>query len=81
MNDTISYSQIASILLAVTGTLAWAGLRWLWQKVEKLQTSQNEFQVHVATEYARIEHIGAMRNEIINHLQRIEDRLDRKADK
>lgn len=81
MSDLISYAQIANILLAVVGTFAWAGLRFLWSKVDKMQGAQNKFEVHVATEYARIEHIGSMRNEIINHLQRIEDRLDRKADK
>ena len=77
----MAYGDIITALLAVLGTVSWAGVKLLWSKVDKQAASLNDFRVHVAQEYVRTEVIGSMRSEIINHLERIEDRLDRKADK
>lgn len=77
----MGYVEIITTLLAVLGTISWAGVKLLWNKVDGHAASLNDFRVHVAQEYVRTEVIGSMRSEIINHLQRIEDRIDHKVDK
>jgi len=84
----LDFWQIANSVLGVVGVGAVTLVKMLWKRSDDNAKSIQEakdalvaFKVEAAEKYVRYEVLGKLRDEIIGHLQRIEDRMDRKVDK
>ena len=71
--------------LSITLSCVSAGMGWflreLWVMVKEMKQDIGDLEVHVSGNYVRKDELKDLKNEIINHLLRIEDKLDQKADK
>lgn len=67
-------------LSVVCGVMGWF-LRELWNAVKDLEETVSALKDKVNTDFVRKEDVRDFRNEVINHLVRIESKLDNKADK
>ena len=67
-------------LSVVCGVMGWF-LRELWNTVKNLEESVFDLKTKIHEDFVRKEEVRDFRNEIINHLIRIEAKLDSKQDK
>ena len=84
----MDYWQIINAVLGLLGAGAIVVVKIMWSRsdvnAQAIQTVREDlvtFRVQAAETYVRYEVLGKLRDEIITHLQRIEDRLEKKADK
>ena len=73
-------SYLSMILSVVSGVMGWF-LRELWVAVKELKEDINNLEVSVSANFVRKDELRDFRNEIIQHLIRIEAKLDNKQDK
>ena len=73
-------SYLSMILSVVSGVMGWF-LRELWVAVKELKEDINNLEVSVSSNFVRKDELKDFRNEIIQHLIRIEAKLDNKQDK
>lgn len=80
--------QLFNIVLAIAGALGGWWMKAMWESVKKLEaTDQNltkevgELKILVAGEYMKRDEFERTSNAIFAKLDRIEDKLDGKADK
>ena len=73
-------SFLSITLSCVSAVMGWF-LRELWVMVKEMKKDIGDLEVHVSANFVRKDELKDLRNEIINHLLRIEDKLDGKADK
>ena len=73
-------SYLSMILSVVSGVMGWF-LRELWVAVKDLKEDINNLEVSVSSNFVRKDELRDFRNEIIQHLIRIEAKLDSKQDK
>lgn len=80
--------QVFNIVLAVAGALGGWWMKAMWESVKNLEaTDKNltkevgELKILVAGEYMRRDEFERTSNAIFAKLDRIEDKLDHKADK
>lgn len=67
-------------LSVVCGVMGWF-LRELWSAVKDLKEDVSNLKDKINQDFVRKEEVRDFRNEIINHLIRIESKLDSKQDK
>ena len=67
--------------LSVACTVMGWFLRELWSAVKELKEDVTNLKDKINQEFVRKEEVRDLRNEIINHLIRIEAKLDNKQDK
>lgn len=67
-------------LSIICGVMGWF-LRELWNTVKDLEESVSTLKDKINSDFVRKEEVRDFRNEVINHLIRIESKLDSKADK
>ena len=80
--------QLFNIVIGVTGALGGWWMKAMWEGLKELQhtdgelTQQvNNLQILVAGQYMRRDEFDKMSQAIFAKLDRIEDKLDKKADK
>lgn len=77
-------SEFQDILLwalsAACGVLGWFA-RELWAAVNKLKEDLQSLALEMNEKYHRKDEFAAFRNELLDFMRRIEDKLDRKQDK
>lgn len=73
-------SYLSMILSVVSGVMGWF-LRELWVAVKDLKEDINNLEVSVSMNFVRKDELRDFRNEIVQHLIRIEAKLDSKQDK
>jgi hypothetical protein len=77
MLDPSFLSMALSVASAVMGWF----LRELWVMVKEMKKDLGDLEVEVSGNFVRKDELRDFRNEIVNHLIRIEAKLDGKADK
>lgn len=80
--------QLFNIALAVAGALGGWWMKAMWESVKKLEATDQaltrevgELKILVAGEYMKRDEFARTSNAIFTKLDRIEDKLDGKADK
>lgn len=80
--------QLFNVLVAVVGVLGGWWMKAMWEAVKDLENADHtlsnqvsDLKVLVAGGYVRTEQFASMSNAIFSKLDRIEDKLDGKADK
>lgn len=73
--------SILSMALSVASAVMGWFLRELWVMVKEMKKDIGDLEVEVSANFVRKDELRDFRNEIINHLIRIEAKLDGKADK
>lgn len=73
-------SFLSMALSCVSAVMGWF-LRELWVMVKEMKKDIGDLEVHVSANFVRRDELKDLKNEIINHLLRIEDKLDNKVDK
>jgi hypothetical protein len=71
---------IMTLLAFLNAGLGWV-LRVIWSKTEKTQDALNTFKTYVADEYVKQSRLETLETKIMAKLDRIEEKLDLKADK
>jgi len=61
--------------------MLWARMQTIEKTAAEAATGMTNFRVEVAQNYVRYDVLKTVRDEIINHLDRLESKLDRKVDK
>ena len=81
-------NTIIQTLLGIVGAGLTMVVKVLWgrtvtnaEAVQKAHDDLTKFRVEAAEKYVRNETLKTIRDEIIGHLDRLETKLDRKADK
>lgn len=77
MTEPSFLSMILSVASAVMGWF----LRELWVMVKEMKKDLGDLEVEVSGNFVRKDELRDFRNEIIQHLIRIEAKLDMKVDK
>lgn len=84
----MSEQQIFNVAIAIIGALGGWLMRIMWQSLKDLQTRDQaladkvgQIEVLVAGQYAKRTDVDAMATALFAKLDRIEDKLDKKADK
>lgn len=73
-------SFLSMVLTLCSAVMGWF-LRELWTAVKDLKKDIGDLEVYVSANYVKRDELKDFRNEIIQHLIRIESKLDSKADK
>lgn len=80
--------QLFNVLVAVVGVLGGRWMKAMWEAVKDLENADHtlsnqvsDLKVLVAGGYVRTEQFASMSKAIFSKLDRIEDKLDGKADK
>lgn len=80
--------QLFNVLFALVGVLGGWWMKAMWEAIKSLEQADNalgnqvaDLKVLVAGEYVRTEQFDSMVKAIFAKLDRIEDKLDGKADK
>ena len=80
--------QLFNIVIAIIGALGGWLMRIMWQSLKDLQSRDQALsdkvgaiEVLVAGQYSKRTDVDAMANALFSKLDRIEDKLDKKADK
>lgn len=73
-------SFLSMILSVASAVMGWF-LRELWVMVKEMKNDISDLEISVGSNYVRKDELRDFRNEIINHLVRIEAKLDGKVDK
>jgi cell division protein FtsB len=72
---------VALASMALVGSLGGWLLRTLWSSVDRMRQNMTELETRLPDIYARRDDLAAHITSIMDGLRRIEDKLDRKADK
>ena len=73
------WQSVNTVLGLVAGGAIWL-VKILWARTENNAEKLTKFQLHVAETYAPYAALAAMRKEIVDHLVRIENRIDNRRD-
>jgi hypothetical protein len=73
--------SILSMALSVASAIMGWFLRELWVMVKEMKKDLGDLEVEVSGNFVRKDELRDFRNEIIQHLIRIESKLDSKQDK
>lgn len=86
--DSVASQDLFNIVVGIAGALGGWALKTIWDAVKDLQTADKELsknvsaiQVLVAGEYIKRDDFNTMADAIFRKLDKIEDKLDGKADK
>lgn len=72
---------IATFLLGIfTGLLGWLG-RELWKAVQELRVDLQKLEVMISSDYVRYDRLQDALRPVMDALQQIQEKLDKKADK
>jgi len=84
----VDFQELFNIAVALVSTLAGFVLKAVWDGIKDLQTSDKELteKVHsieriVVGDYVRKDDLERMNQAVLNKLDRIETKLDKKVDK
>ena len=73
--------SILSMALSIASAIMGWFLRELWVMVKEMKKDLGDLEVEVSGNFVRKDELRDFRNEIIQHLIRIESKLDSKQDK
>lgn len=80
--------SILNSILGLFGAVAVMAVKVMWSRTsenakatEVVMAALTAFRIEAAEKYVRYEVLGQFKNEILDHLVRIENKLDNKADK